>query len=294
MLGASASWETPAPVNSHQVALRLADRGHRVLYVESTGLRSPSPFRTSHDLSRMVRRVRGFLGGVRQVAPNLQVLSPVALPGVGSRGLRELSMRGLGRAVAGAARRLGLERPVLWAFLPTYLRTADALDPSLVVYHCVDHYAGKSRSRRGLGGGGGAPHAAAGRPRLRDEPGSRRTAARGATGRRAGRQRGGRRALRARRDRGAPRAPRAAGPSPAACRLRGKPRRLPDRLRPASGRGPLAPGAAAPPDRRGGTWGTWARGHAPARSCWRCPMSRRSVRDRSAISPPICDTVRWH
>ncbi len=99
VLGASASWETPAPVNCHQVALRLADRGHRVLYVESTGLRSPSPFRSSHDLTRMLGRVRGFLGGVRQVAPNLQVLSPVALPGIGSRSLRELSMRGLGRAV---------------------------------------------------------------------------------------------------------------------------------------------------------------------------------------------------
>jgi glycosyltransferase involved in cell wall biosynthesis len=51
-------------------------------------------------------------------------------------------MRVIGRAVAGAARRLGLERPVLWAFLPTYLRAADALDPRLVVYHCVDRYAG--------------------------------------------------------------------------------------------------------------------------------------------------------
>jgi glycosyltransferase involved in cell wall biosynthesis len=90
----------------------------------------------------MVRRVRGFLGGVRQVAPNLRLLSPLVLPGVGSRGLRELSMRGLGRAVSGAARRLGLKGPVLWAFLPTYVRTADAIDPSLVVYHCVDHYAG--------------------------------------------------------------------------------------------------------------------------------------------------------
>jgi hypothetical protein len=142
VLGASASWETPAPVNSHQVARRLAGRGHRVLFVESTGLRSPAPIRAPHDLSRMLRRLRGYFGGLRQVAPNLEVLSPIALPGVGSRGLRELSMHGLGRAVARSARRMGLERPVLWAFLPTYVRTADALDPSLVVYHCVDDYAG--------------------------------------------------------------------------------------------------------------------------------------------------------
>ncbi len=142
VLGASASWETPAPVNSHQVALRLAQRGHRVLYVESTGLRPPAPLGSSHDLSRVLQRVRGWIGGVRQVAPNLQVLSPVAPSGVGPARLRELSMGALGRAAARAARRLGLERPVLWAFLPTYLRMANALDPRLVVYHCVDDYAG--------------------------------------------------------------------------------------------------------------------------------------------------------
>ena len=93
VVGASASWETPAPVNSHQVARRLAERGHRVLYVESTGLRPPAPLRTSHDLPRMLRRVRDSLGGVRRVAPNLDVLSPLALPGVGFRSMRELSMR---------------------------------------------------------------------------------------------------------------------------------------------------------------------------------------------------------
>jgi glycosyltransferase involved in cell wall biosynthesis len=34
-----------------------------------------------------------------------------------------------------------MDAPVLWAFLPTALASIVTLDPRLVVYHCVDHYA---------------------------------------------------------------------------------------------------------------------------------------------------------
>ncbi|HEU4702760.1 MAG TPA: glycosyltransferase, partial [Conexibacter sp.] len=40
-----------------------------------------------------------------------------------------------------AARRLGLQRPVLWGYVPQAEALLDALDPSLVVYHCVDDIA---------------------------------------------------------------------------------------------------------------------------------------------------------
>lgn len=140
VLAASASWETPAPVNAHQVARRLAARGHRVLFVESVGLRPPAPLASGHDLRRVLARLRGFARGVREVEPGLFVLSPV-LPVAGPPALRALALRGVARGAARAARRLGFERPVLWAFLPTALPLAARLAPRVVVYHCVDHYA---------------------------------------------------------------------------------------------------------------------------------------------------------
>lgn len=140
VLAASASWETPAPVNAHHVARRLAARGHRVLFIESVGLRPPAPLASPHDLRRTVARLRGFAAGVREVAPRLYVLSPV-VPVVGPPALRAVALLALAHGAARAARRLRFERPVLWAFLPTALPLADRLAPRALVYHCVDHYA---------------------------------------------------------------------------------------------------------------------------------------------------------
>jgi glycosyltransferase involved in cell wall biosynthesis len=140
VVAASAGWETPAPVNAHQVARRLAARGHRVLFVESVGLRPPTPLASGHDLRRIAARLRGALRGLREVESRLFVLSPV-VPLVGPPALRALALRVVARGVARAARRLGFRAPVLWAFLPTALAIAERLDPGAVVYHCVDHYA---------------------------------------------------------------------------------------------------------------------------------------------------------
>lgn len=140
VVAASASWETPAPVNVHQVARRLADRGHRVLFLESTGLRAPLAG-SGHDWGRIFGRLRGFGEGPREVAPRLFVASPLTLPPVGPTALRSASLE-LGAAVsARLARHLGFRDAVLWAFLPTALPLARRLHPQALVYHCVDDYA---------------------------------------------------------------------------------------------------------------------------------------------------------
>ncbi len=139
VLAASAPWETPTPVNAHHIARRLAARGHRVLFVESTGLRAPALGR-GRDVSRIAARLRRFAGGVRREAERLDVLAPLALPGGGPGVFRRASLRALAVQVRRAAADQGA-RPVLWSFLPTGVALADPLDARLVVYHCVDHYA---------------------------------------------------------------------------------------------------------------------------------------------------------
>lgn len=140
VVAASAIWDTPSPVNAHEIARRLAARGHRVLFVESTGLRAPD-LRASQDRGRVAARVRSFWKAPRLVAPGLHVSSPVALPGAGPRWLRRFSLHALALQTRLAARRAGVRRPVLWAFLPTAVEMARVLDARLLVYHCVDHYA---------------------------------------------------------------------------------------------------------------------------------------------------------
>lgn len=140
VLLASACWETPAPVNVHHLARRFAERGHRVLFVESTGLRSPA-LGSAHDVSRITRRLKRWRQGVREVERNLFVLSPLAMPWRWPMPARRMSMRWIARAARRAAKRLDMRDPVLWAFLPTALRAIQRNPGCLRVYQCVDHYA---------------------------------------------------------------------------------------------------------------------------------------------------------
>ena len=133
----TADWATELPINQHQLMGRLA-RSNRVLFVESLGLRRPQL--ASRDLRRVGRRLVRGLRGVRP-ADGLHVLSPLVLPLHGSAAIRTLNRRLLRGQVGRAARRLGMRRPILWAYAPQAEALRDVLDPELVVYHCVDDVA---------------------------------------------------------------------------------------------------------------------------------------------------------
>ncbi len=140
VLLASACWQTHTPVNVHQIARRFAARGHRVLFVESTGLRGPR-LRSPHDVRRIRQRLAHWPAGARRAGENLWVLAPLALPLSWPKLLRAVSLKWVGRAVRRAVASLRMDRPILWAFLPTYVDVAASVPRRLLVYHCVDHFA---------------------------------------------------------------------------------------------------------------------------------------------------------
>jgi glycosyltransferase involved in cell wall biosynthesis len=129
-----ADWDTELWTNQHHLMSRLAAE-NRVLFVESLGLRRPQL--AGRDLARIARRLRRGLAPPRQ-SDGLHVLSPLVIPMHGSALARRLNNRLLPMLVGRAARRLGLRRPILWAYVPQAEVLIDALDPELVVYHCVD------------------------------------------------------------------------------------------------------------------------------------------------------------
>lgn len=133
----TADWATELPINQHQLMGRLA-KSNRVLFVESLGLRRPQL--ASRDLRRIGRRLVRGLRGARQ-ADGLHVLAPLVLPFHGSAAVRALNRRLLRAQVGRAARRLGMDSPILWAYAPQAEALQGVLDPSLVVYHCVDDVA---------------------------------------------------------------------------------------------------------------------------------------------------------
>jgi glycosyltransferase involved in cell wall biosynthesis len=136
-----ADWDTELWTNQHHLMARLAAE-NRVLFVESLGLRRPQL--AGRDLRRIVRRVRTGLQPPRS-RDGLSVLSPLVLPLHGNPLAEAVNRRLLPANVARAARRLGLRRPILWSYVPQAEILLEALDPSLVVYHCVDDISAHER-----------------------------------------------------------------------------------------------------------------------------------------------------
>jgi glycosyltransferase involved in cell wall biosynthesis len=137
----SFQWQGP-----QEIAVRLGAAGNRVLYVENTGVRAPR----MADARRVARRLGAWTrsrvqGGVREVAPNVHVSSPLVLPPLGPPWQRAANRRLLAAQLGGVMRRLRFEPSLIWTYLPT----DTALDlarrfhgPGVALaYYCVADFA---------------------------------------------------------------------------------------------------------------------------------------------------------
>jgi len=119
---------TGLPTSKQSLMLEMA-RSVRVLYVEP-------PLDIFSVLGR--RRRWPKLRGLRQVRPNLWVLSPVALSVSSRPAGRVAIVERLLPRVAAAVGRLGLGERVLWCFAPEHAALAGRLDERAVVYSAAD------------------------------------------------------------------------------------------------------------------------------------------------------------
>src|SRR4029077_138620 len=132
-----------------EIMSRMAAQGHRVLFVENTGVRAPKV----RDLPRVRQRIRNWWRGTkgfREERANLFIYSPLLLP------LRSFCLaRGINRTLLSRALRrwmeaVGFSRPILWTFLPTPLALdlIRAVDPQVTIYYCIDDLASSSPGAR--------------------------------------------------------------------------------------------------------------------------------------------------
>ena len=132
-----------------EIMSRLAASGHRVLFVENTGVR---PLRWS-DLPRLKQRLRNWRRGTkgfREERPNLFVQSPLVLPFPYSGLARRINRWMLTRSITRWMAAVGASRPIVWTFLPTPLArdVIASLDPALTIYYCIDDLASSSPEAR--------------------------------------------------------------------------------------------------------------------------------------------------
>jgi uncharacterized SAM-binding protein YcdF (DUF218 family)/glycosyltransferase involved in cell wall biosynthesis len=128
-----------------EIMTRLAASGHRVLFIENTGVRPPR----FSDLPRVMSRLRNWRRGTkgfREERPNLFIHSPIVVPLPYSRIAQWLNKQILMRGINRWMRAVGVTRPVVWTFLPTPLARAVIadIDPALTIYYCIDDLASSS------------------------------------------------------------------------------------------------------------------------------------------------------
>lgn len=133
---ATADWDHPLWTNKQHTAMSLAAFGHRVLYVESLGLRHPR--KGTADLPRILKRLRRVVRPPRQVQRRIWVWSPLVMPGAShpwAQCLNRVLFRG---GLQLMLRWLDLRDPILWTYNPLTLEVLSPSSFAKVVYHCVD------------------------------------------------------------------------------------------------------------------------------------------------------------
>ncbi|HEX8916669.1 MAG TPA: glycosyltransferase [Humisphaera sp.] len=133
---ATADWDHPYWTNKQYVAEQLAALGHRVLYVESQGLRAPKA--STRDLKRIAARLRRGSAPPRRVRENLWVWSPLVVPLQSFRAVRALNRGLLKLGVSLWSRVLRLQPTVIWTYSPMTTELYDVDRYDQLVYHAVD------------------------------------------------------------------------------------------------------------------------------------------------------------
>ena len=135
----TANWDDHFWTNNQHIASRLAQRGFRLLYVESLGLRRPTLRRT--DLARILHRLVRALVPLRRPSKNIWVYSPLIIPFHRLGLCRWINDKSLLFFVSLFTRLLGMHQSIIWTYNPLMSTLIDSIPKSLVVYHCVDDLA---------------------------------------------------------------------------------------------------------------------------------------------------------
>ena len=140
ILFSTADWAAPYWTNKQHIADRLAKAGHRVLYIESPGLRAPKG--NTRDILRIGNRLKRAWIPPKRIKDNLWVFAPMTIP-LGHRftfvkWFNAWLMRSVVRRWLISH---GQGRVIVWTYHPYIEGVTEGLPVGSMVYHCVDDLA---------------------------------------------------------------------------------------------------------------------------------------------------------
>jgi hypothetical protein len=119
--------------------MRQLARHTSVLWVNSIGMRFPTPGRTSLPMRRYLRKLMSTLKGLRRDPSGIWVLSPLFIPSYTRRAMR-LNGYLLRAQVTLLLRVLGIHRPAAWVTLPTALYAIEGPPWTRIVFNRSDRF----------------------------------------------------------------------------------------------------------------------------------------------------------
>jgi glycosyltransferase involved in cell wall biosynthesis len=135
------------PSSTQHLTRHLIELGHRVLWVNSIGLRRPK----LTDAGRVIRKLCAAMRQPTERSGKLQsrasdqaapaaILNPLAPPAPCNQIERSLARLMLGRQVKRAMAQIGMTRPILWSSLPSAAIMLGTCGERAVVYYCGDDF----------------------------------------------------------------------------------------------------------------------------------------------------------
>ncbi|EQD37349.1 glycosyltransferase, partial [mine drainage metagenome] len=126
--------------SSCQHIFRIIGKEHRVLWVNTIGMRNPTW--TARDAKKAVKKAGKMLRiakGPNQGENrdgNISVCQPMMLPGVRSRAVRWFNARSVTRTVRTMMRELRFENPIVVTTVPNAVEYRDLIVDRRVIYYC--------------------------------------------------------------------------------------------------------------------------------------------------------------
>jgi hypothetical protein len=125
-----------------QLLTRLA-RDHKVLIVNSIGMRVPLPGKTSRPLYKIWRKLKSVARLLKRPdpeLPNLYVYSPLPLPFYGSETARRFGAWFVRKQVTIAARIAGISNPAIFTTAPLALPVIEKMQRQCLIYNRSDKH----------------------------------------------------------------------------------------------------------------------------------------------------------
>ncbi len=111
-----------------------------VLFINSLGMRTPLPGKTTHPARRICRKLRSILKGLRKVRPNMWVFSPIMLPPTTRLWVRKINGRLIAAQIRLILKIVGIHRWLTWVTVPTASDVLAALPDSVTFFNRSDAF----------------------------------------------------------------------------------------------------------------------------------------------------------